>query len=344
MNRNLLLLGAAGAAGYLTWRALKPRYDFRGKTVLITGGSRGLGLVLARQLARRGANLGIIARDQAELDRAADELRRSGARVSATAGDLKDRADIRRFVADARRALGPIDVLINNAGIIGVGPLEEMREEDFELAMRTHFWASLYTCMDVVPEMKARGHGRIVNVTSIGGKVAVPHMLPYTASKFAQVGLSEGLRAELAKDGIVVTTVVPGLMRTGSHVNAEFKGRHEEEYAWFASGTAVPGLSASAECAARRILAASARGDAECILTVPARLAVAIQGLCPNLMENAMTLVNRLFLPEPGGVGPRPVKGKDSRGRLPDVVTTLSDRAAAQNNELGRTPMAADRR
>lgn len=344
MNKNLLLIGAAGAAGYLAWRALMPRYDFRDKTVLITGGSRGLGLVLARQLADRGARVGITARDEAELTRAADELRRRGANVSTTAGDLKERSDIRRFVTDARRDLGPIDVLINNAGIIGVGPLEEMRDEDFELAMQTHFWASLYTCMEVVPEMKARGHGRIINITSIGGKVAVPHMLPYTASKFAQVGLSEGLRAELAKDGIAVTTVVPGLMRTGSHVNAEFKGRHDEEYAWFATGNAIPGLSVGAEWAARRILAASARGDAECTLTLPARLAVALEGLCPGLVGHAMTLVNRLVLPEPGGVGPNSIKGKESRGKLPEVVTTLSDRASAANNELGRTPMAADRR
>src|SRR5687767_4198274 len=153
MNRNLLFLGAAGMGGYLAWRALKPQYDFRDQTVLITGGSRGLGLVLARQLAARGARLGLMARDEAELNRAAGELRRRfGAQVSTTVGDLKDRVDIRRFVADARRTLGPIDVLINNAGIIGVGPLEEQREEDFEAAMRTHFWATLYTSLEVIPE------------------------------------------------------------------------------------------------------------------------------------------------------------------------------------------------
>jgi short-subunit dehydrogenase len=344
MNKNLLLFGAAGAAGYLAWRALKPRYDFRDKVVLITGGSRGLGLVLARQLAGLGAKLGLMARDEAELNRAADELRGQGARVSTTVGDLKDRVDIRRFVAEARRNLGPIDVLINNAGVIGVGPLEEMREEDFEVAMRTHFWASLYTALEVIPEMKGRRQGRIVNITSIGGKVAVPHMLPYTASKFAQVGLSAGLRAELAKDGIVVTTVVPGVMRTGSHLNAEFKGHHDQEYAWFALGTGLPGFSVNAERAACRILAACARGDAECILTVPARVAVAFQGICPNLVEDMAALANRFVMPKPGGGGPRPVKGKDSRGLLPEVVTTLSDRAAADNNEWGRAPMATDRR
>jgi short-subunit dehydrogenase len=339
-----LLLGAAAVGSYLAWRALQPRYDFRNRTVLITGGSRGLGLVLARQLSAVGARLGLMARDQDELDRAAYELRARGTRVSVTAGDLKDRADIRRFVGESRAALGPTDVLINDAGVIGVGPLEEMTEEDFEVAMRTHFWGGLYTTLEVLPEMKARRHGRIVNITSIGGKIAVPHMLPYTASKFAAVGLSEGLRSELAKFGIVVTTVVPGLMRTGSHVNAEFKGRNDEEYAWFALGNAIPGLSVSADRAARQILAACARGDAELVITLPAKLAVALEGICPNLMNNVMSLVNRIILSEPGGVGPRRVKGKASRGLLPDVATVLSDRAAAQNNELHRAPMATESR
>ena len=342
--RNLLLLGAAGVGGYLAWQALKPRYDFRNRTVLVTGGSRGLGLVLARQLADAGARLGLMARDQDELDRAAYELRSRGARVSTTAGDLKARDDIRRFVSESRSALGPVDVLINNAGVIGVGPLEEMTDEDFEVAMRTHFWAALHATREVLPEMRSRRQGRIVNITSIGGKIAVPHMLPYVASKFAAVGLSEGLRAELHKDGIVVTTVCPGLMRTGSHLNAEFKGRHDEEYAWFALGNGIPGLSMSAERAARQILAACARGDAELVLTLPAKIAVALEGICPNLVNNLSTLVNRHILPEPGGVGERRVKGKDSRGVLPDVVTTLSDRAAAQNNELGRAPMATESR
>jgi short-subunit dehydrogenase len=339
--RNLLILGAAG---YLAYKALKPKCDFRNRTVLITGGSRGLGLAMARRFAAAGARLGLMARDQDELDAAAFELRSHGTTVSITDGDLKNRDDIRRFVAESRRALGPIDVLVNNAGIIGVGPLEEMREEDFEVAMRTHFWAALYTTLEVLPEMKARWWGRIVNITSIGGKVAVPHMLPYTASKFAAVGLSEGLRAELRKYGIVVTTVVPGLMRTGSHLNAEFKGRNDEEYAWFALGNAIPGLSMNADSAARQIISACARGDGEIVLTLPAKLAVALEGICPGLTSDVMTLVNRHVLPEPGGVGPRRVKGKESRGLLPDAVTTLSDRAAAENNELRRTPMATESR
>jgi NAD(P)-dependent dehydrogenase (short-subunit alcohol dehydrogenase family) len=296
MSRSLLY-AALGFGGYLAYRAIKPRYDFRGRHVLITGGSRGLGLVMARQLAAASARLTVCSRDGHELLRAEDDLAGRGARVLAVECDVTYRDRVREMVAVARRGNGPIDVLINNAGVIRVGPVEEMREEDFEQSLLTHFWAVLYTCLEVIPEMKARRAGRIINVASFGGKVAVPHLLPYSAGKFALVGFSTGLRAELARHGIVVTTVSPGLMRTGSHLNAEFKGGHADEYAWFTAGNATPGLSMGAEPAARAILAACAVGDAELVLGLPAKAAVAANALCPNLTADVMAAVNRWVLP-----------------------------------------------
>jgi NAD(P)-dependent dehydrogenase (short-subunit alcohol dehydrogenase family) len=333
MNRSLLF-AALGVGGYLAYRAMKPRYDFRGKHVMITGGSRGLGLVLARQLADVGARLSICSRDPRELSRAVSELAEHGARVIAVECDVTDRERVREFVAVARHRNGPIDVLINNAGIIQVGPVEEMRTGDFEQSLLTHFWGPLYTTLQVLPEMKARQRGRIVNIASIGGKIAVPHLLPYSVGKFALVGFSDGLRTEVAKHGITVTTVCPGLMRIGSHLNAEFKGRHEEEYAWFALGSSVPGFSMNAETAGRKILDACACGDAEAVLGLPAKLALAAKAMCPNLVSDALALVNRLLLPEPGGIGSAVARGRDSRGLLPKFVTTLPDRAAAANNEV----------
>ena len=111
---------------------------------------------------------------------------------------------------------------------------------DFEDAMGTMFWGMVYTTLAALPQMTERGAGRIVNITSIGGKVAVPHLLPYCCAKFAAVGFSEGIRAELAKDHIKVTTVVPGLLRTGSHANAVFKGDHHKEYGWFSLAATRP--------------------------------------------------------------------------------------------------------
>ncbi|HXD87226.1 MAG TPA: SDR family oxidoreductase [Urbifossiella sp.] len=333
MNRGLLL-SAAGVGAYLAYRALRPSYAFRDRHVVITGGSRGLGLVLARQFAAAGARLSICSRDSHELARAMAELQERGARVAAIECDVADRNRVREFLAVARRQNGPIDVLVNNAGIIQVGPMEAMREEDYDESLRIHFWASLYTSLEVLPEMKARGCGRIVNIASIGGKIAVPHLLPYTVGKFALVGFSNGLREEVARHGIAVTTVCPGLMRTGSHLNARFKGRHQDEFAWFALGGSLPGLSMSAESAARRILEACSRGDAEVVLGLPFKLAVDAWTLFPNLMASIAGLADRFVLPESGGIGSKSEPGSRSHGRLPRAFTRLSDRAAADNNEL----------
>ena len=332
-----LLFGAVAASALLAARAAvraRRAYDLRGKTALVTGGSRGLGLVLARELAREGARLVISARDAAELERARTDLAGRGADVLAIQCDVTDRTQVDDMVRAARERYGRIDVLINNAGVIQVAPVEEMTLEDYEEAMRTHFWAPLYTTLAVLPEMRQRREGRIVNISSIGGKISLPHLVPYSASKFALVGLSEGLRAELAKDGIAVTTVCPGLMRTGSPRNATFKGRHREEYAWFSIADSLPVVTASAERAARQIIGACKRGDAELVMPLVAAVQVKLHALFPRLSADVLGLVERA-LPEPGGIGSERRRGSESNSEWsPSVLTTLSERAAVRNNEV----------
>ena len=336
-NQDALLWAAAGVGALLGVRAAVRKwreYDFRGKSVLITGGSRGLGLVLARELTREGARVAICARDPEELERARLDLKGRGADVLAFPCDVTDRAQVEELVRLCRDRFGGVDVLVNNAGVIQVGPMEVMTLADYEEAMNIHFWGPLYTTLAVLPDMRRRRQGRIVNISSIGGKIGVPHLVPYSASKFALAGLSEGMRAELAKDGIVVTTVCPGLMRTGSPRNADFKGQHRAEYAWFSISDSLPVTSMQAERAARQIIDACRRGDAEVILTVQAVLAVKFHNLFPELSAELMSLFNRL-LPAPGGIGKRRAKGRESQSALsPSVLTALSEKAAARNNEL----------
>jgi NAD(P)-dependent dehydrogenase (short-subunit alcohol dehydrogenase family) len=335
-NRKAALMIAAATAGALVARALYRRskeYDLKGKTVLITGGSRGLGLVMAREFAEEGASVAICARDPAELELARADLAARGARVFAFPCDVTDRAQVKELVAVVTDHFGAIDVLVNNAGVIQVGPLEVMTLEDFEQAMAVHFWGPLYTTLEALPQMRRRREGRIVNISSIGGKVSVPHLLPYSASKFALAGLSEGLRAELRKDNVAVTTVCPGLMRTGSPRNASFKGQHRAEYAWFAISDALPVTSIQAERAARQIVAACKRGQAELIISTQAVIAVKFRALFPEATADILALANRL-LPGPGGIGRKRVKGKDSESAVaPSILTTLSDWAAQRNNE-----------
>jgi NAD(P)-dependent dehydrogenase (short-subunit alcohol dehydrogenase family) len=314
----LLALGAAAAAGWLVRRqrtASRGEFRFDGRTVLVTGGSRGLGLILARKLASRGARVAICARNEAELARARDDVGRYGAEPLVVACDVADAAEARRCVARVEDALGPIDVLVNNAGRIVVGPEAAMTLDDYRRTMDVNFFGALHVVDAALPAMRRRRAGRIVNIGSFGGKVAVPHLLPYTASKFALVGWSEGLRAELASDGVVVTTVVPGLLRTGSGRHAWFKGRHREEYAWFQLGASVPGLSMDADEAAERILAACRDGEAEVVLGAPARLVTWWHGVFPGLTGELVALADR-WLPGPGGVEGRPVRGAASESRL----------------------------
>src|ERR1700746_1923109 len=289
--RVLLLSGAILLLLWLIARFIRtacyPLYD---KVVLITGGSRGLGLVLARHVCARGGNVAIIARAPDELVRAKTDLVPRGGKVLTVECDLLDAGQIQLAVRKIIDRFGKIDLLINNAGIIEVGPLEHMTREDFERAMQLHFWAPFELISHIVPEMRTWGEGRIVNISSIGGKMAVPHLAPYSASKFALTGFSDALRAELARDYIYVTTVAPGMMRTGSHVNAKFKGKHDIEFAWFAAAAGAPLFSMNADRAARKILAACRRGQPSLILTFAARGAILGNALCPNLTGYVMKL------------------------------------------------------
>ena len=283
------------------------RFSLRNKVALITGGSRGLGLIIAQKLCRAGAKVALIARDADELARAESDLAGRGGEVLTISCDLLERPQIEAAVQETINRFGTINILINNAGIIQVGPLEHMVREDFERAMRLHFWAPFDLIRQVVPEMRHRGGGRIVNISSIGGKIAVPHMAPYTASKFALAGLSDALCAELARENILVTTVTPGMMRTGSQGHANFKGDHAREYKWFAASSALPLASISAEHAARKIIAACVRGKPALIMPIPARALILANVLCPNLFGHVMKIVNAYL---PPAVGP---SGDDSR-------------------------------
>lgn len=333
-NANRLLPLALGVGLVLVGRALfrkARRYDLRDKVVLITGGSRGLGLVLARQLAAEGAKIAICARSIDQLRRAEQELRSRGADVLAVPCDLTQREEVEALVERVQARYGRVDVLINNAAIIEVAPLENVVLADFEEAMNTNFYGPLYAILAVLPGMRRRREGRIVNVSSVGGKVGLPHLLPYTASKYALGGFSKGLRAEVAKDGIVVTTVFPNLTRTGSPRNVVVKGQHEKEYAWFKIADSLPFLSATAEDTAAQLITALKNGDAELVVTFSGKVFALLNEVFPELTTDVLGLINR-FLPAPGSNQQR-LGYQSESARSRGGFARLSDEAAERNNE-----------
>jgi short-subunit dehydrogenase len=261
------------------------RDDLSGEVALVTGASRGLGLLLARELARRSVKLVICARDEVELTRAAGWLRDSGAEVTAVPCDVADQAAPQLLVQTALDRYGKLDILVSNAGIITVA-------------------------------------------ASVGGKVSVPRLLPYSVAKFGELAFSEGLRAELGRGPITITTVVPGLMRTGSHERAWFGGRPASEYTWFSLAASLPMVSMDAERAARRITTAVATRQPELILTPLAQIAARGAGLSPGLTGALLHLTHRL-LPAPGD------EHRMTRGR--QLAPVIDDRIFAWLTSLGRS-------
>jgi len=325
------MLAGAGAVLALTRSFEARRID--GQVVFITGGSRGLGLALALEYARRGAAIAICGRDPRSLERAAQRIEESGAAAFTVQCDVRNAAEISDALVRAYERFGRLDLLVNNAGTIQVGPSDSMTREDYHDSLSTHFWALHDAVEAAVPLFERHGGGRIVNITSIGGKVSVPHLLPYCVGKFAAVGYSEGLRAALRRKNIIVTTVVPGLMRTGSPRNAWFKGQHRKEYAWFSLADALPGLSVSASSAAKTIASASLRGAPEIVVSPQAKMLVLLNGLAPSLLLRAFELADR-FLPQAGGIGQAKALGVESASGITESpLMHLSKKAEREYNQ-----------
>jgi short-subunit dehydrogenase len=340
MKTRVPLITAGVLAGAIL-TARRAQDDLHGEVAVVTGASRGLGLLLARELAGQGCPLVICARDAAELERAADELRAAGAEVTTVACDVTDEATPQLLIDTAVQRYGRLDILVSNAGVIQVGPVQAAQIGHYEMAMNTMALAPARLALTALPVMRRQGHGRIVTIGSIGGKISVPHLLPYSTAKFAAVGFSEGLRAELGRGPVTVTTVVPGLMRTGSHLQARFTGQPSKEFTWFSLGASLPLVSMDAERAARQIIAAVRQRRAEIILTPAGQLVSRAAGIVPGLTSEILHLVQRLALPappgEPGAAVADEAQGHDLRPAMGnktfDRLTTLGRAAASRFNE-----------
>ncbi|MGK5631378.1 SDR family NAD(P)-dependent oxidoreductase [Streptomyces sp. URMC 123] len=320
--------------------------QLRGLSSVVTGGSRGLGLLIARELLQRGSEVTIAARDAHELEEAERLLHRAGGRAVRTAVcDVRDRHAVRALMEEvAGRGTG-IDLVVGNAGIVQVGPVESMGVDEFRDAMDSIFFGALHTALEAMPYLRrSPAGGRLGLIGSIGGLLAVPHLLPYSCAKSAVAALAEGLREEHAREGVSVTAVHPGLMRTGSHLHAHFTGDAEKEFAWFSALAGLPVLSMNAERAAGRIVTALEHRRPRLVLTPVARVGAKVHGLAPVLTTRLSTLAARL-LPRPVGTTGGGVEGREvaaavrpDRGRLALWCSRLNERAADRLNQRGGAP------
>lgn len=297
-----LVYGAALAASH---RRLWTEADaLRGKVVLVAGGTRGLGRCLARALLEAGAKVAICGRSPQSLEQTRDFLRPFGAPVLADICDLRQPEQARLFVQRVESELGPIHVVIANAATIEVAPIESLTPEDFQSAMKEIFGSAVNVTLAALPAMQARGEGTVAVISSVGGRLGVPHLAPYSAAKFAQVGFAEALQAEVSKDGLRVVTVAPGLMRTGSHLHATYKGDAERELAWFGASAVAPLLSIDADVAARKIVRAIAHGDRFLTFTPAARVGIWLHDHAPELWSLLFSTIGRVLPSAPSRRSP----------------------------------------
>jgi NAD(P)-dependent dehydrogenase (short-subunit alcohol dehydrogenase family) len=311
--------------------------SFAGKVIFITGGSRGLGLALAEQFLGAGARVAIAARDPAELAKAKLQLLMStrGTRqiVLDVLCNVTDPSSVEAAVETVEHDLGPVDVLVNNAGVMAVAPLLNQSKRHFEEAMDTNFYGAMHTTFAILPGMLQRRTGSIVNIASIGGLVAVPHMLPYTASKFALVGFSRGLHAEVKSGGVNVLTVCPWLMRTGSHLHAKVGGKRDAEYSWFSLGATLPLIAFPAELAARQIVEATAQGKSELLISAWALIASKIAANAPAWTAAFLSLVNRALPSAKPLSGDSQTEGLDIQGVANVLPSALGKSAELRWNQ-----------
>ena len=341
MSRPSLILAAAGALAAARVLRARRRISFERRIAVISGGSRGLGLLLARRLVDEGAHVALLARTPEDLEAAVAEM---GSAALAVPCDVRDQDAVEDAIAVVVERLGAPSLLIHDAGVISVGPEEHMSDAAYAESVSVHFWGARFLTEAVRPHLPTDGTARIGYVSSIGGRVAVPHLGPYSVGKHALVGYADAMRAELAAGGIAVTTITPGLLRTGSHPNAHIRGQHEKEYAWFAIGDANPLVSMDGGRAADAILDALRHADPALTLTLPAKLAAAADGIAPGLVGQIMKGVARFL---PGATGPEGDEAKTGwqsvSALAPSPLTALADAQVAPNNELrGHAPPADD--
>lgn len=344
-TRNRKTAALAVAAGGILSLQKTESDSFAGQSVVITGGSRGLGFAMARELVREGANVTLLARDHDELAKAHSLLTKAGSgNIHLIVCDITDAKKLKNAIAEAATKFNGIDMLINNAGAITVGPWESMEQADFEAQMKLHVYAPINATRFALPYLRRKDSGkRIVNICSMGGRVAVPHMLPYDTSKFALSGFSQGVAAELSGEGISVSTIYPALMRTGSPIQAVFKGDHEKEFAWFQTGDVFPVISLSAEAAARKIIQAARERRWEFMPTALGKFRMVAAAFFPELTGRVMVLMNSLM---PTGQSKEYKTGEQSRAlfdRSP-LTAAFVGRAHDAEDELNQEPKSDARK
>lgn len=255
----------------------------RGKVAVITGAGGGIGAALARRLRAEGCRLALVdVREAALPERAPD--------ITTHAIDVSDAGAWDALAREVERAHGAADLLVNNAGITVHGTFADQTLADLDRIVGVNLKGVLYGCRAFLPQLRARGEGHIVNVSSLAGRIAIPYQSTYCATKFAVRGLSAALRMELAADGVGVTAVMPGAVATSLLERAQSYDRAASQK--MAQLMIEHGVRP--EHLADRVVRAIRRNEAEVVIGWDARIATTVQAIAPFAIDGALSLAFRL--------------------------------------------------
>jgi NAD(P)-dependent dehydrogenase (short-subunit alcohol dehydrogenase family) len=314
---------AMAAASWAAIERRRRRLGLRGRVAIVTGGARGLGLTITRALVQQGCRVAICGRDPDTVRRCVEQLRGEGFTISGQGCDVSDPVQAGAFVQAVVETYGTVDILVNNAAQCYVGPAPELDSLDMQHALQNIFWGPFYATRAVLPQMRANRFGRIVNVTSIGGKLPIPHQAAYVAAKHATTGWSETLALELEQEGITVSTITPPPLRNGAPLHAHYNGQREAEFMWFASALTSPLSAIDAERVAQVVVEAIVYGQHERAVSALSWLAARAHGLAPNVLGSGLRWIARRM---PAAASP----GTSSSMRLGLDVTGSSSDATVQ--------------
>ncbi|WP_397571472.1 SDR family NAD(P)-dependent oxidoreductase [Schlesneria sp. T3-172] len=263
--------------------------ELRGRTALITGASRGIGMLVAKELAREGMNLALAARSADKLEQLATELRSLGIKVVPVETDVAKEDDLRRLVETTMSELGSIDVLVNNAGIEAFQPFQVIDPQDITQTIQTNLTASLLLTRFVLPHMLKNGRGHIVNMASTAGKFGPAFGAAYGASKAGLIAFTQSLRGELYKTGVSASAICPGFADNGG-IYEVIKDRTGKRIPWYVGST-------SAEKVARVVVRAIRNDRPDMIVNFPAlRPVFTLNQALPSLGEWIVRVTTRRFL------------------------------------------------
>ena len=297
----------------------------------VAGGSRGLGYAIAHELGEAGHRVLITARTEADLDRARVQLAAEGVDVITRVHDVRDADGARELAAEVESRYGPIEVLVAVAGVLRVGPLPD-RAEEYAEPIDIMLRGPINLVHAVLPGMQQRDRGRIGIITSIAGIIPVPHLVAYSAAKHGAVGFARALTEELSGSKITVSTIIPGLMRTGGHWHADYIGRPTAEYAWFTALSAAPLMSMDAQRAAKIIVHGVINGRRKIIFTLPARIGELVYRMAPDAVGILIGAAGRL-LPPPGDDQAPGYQAAVATSKLFDRLTVLARRSVYRFNQ-----------